>query len=91
MSETKIALSSLALDLKRVALGYWKGSDETAGRFVEEALERKKELDKVEVKPYLRQLLDQLPQVVAQEDKKRLAEDALMYSTRFQNYALRIK
>lgn len=90
MSETKIALSSLALDLKRVALGYWKGSEQTAERFSEEALERQNELLSSEVKPYIRDLLTKLPQILKQTDKKKLAEDALMYSTLLQNYALKI-
>lgn len=89
MSETKIVISSLAMDLKRVALGYYNGSDKTAQRFSEEALERKEEVENTEVKPYLRKLLNSLPKVLSQKDKQKLAEDALMYSTLFQNYALK--
>lgn len=90
MTPTKIAISSLALDLKRVALGYWNGSDQTAQRFSQEALKRKSELENQNLNPYLRKLLDRLPQTLVQKDKKHLAEDALMYSTLFQNYALKI-
>ncbi len=90
MSKTKVAISSLALDLKRVAVGYWNGSNQTAQRFSEEALERKKEIATTEVKPYIREFLNSLPKILAQKDKQKLAEDALMYSTLFQNYAVRI-
>ena len=90
MSETKIAISSLALDLKRVAVGYWNGSDQTAQRFSQEALKRRSELENQNPEPYLRKLLDHLPQTLGQKDKKHLAEDALMYSTLFQNYAVRM-
>ena len=89
MTETKIAISSLALDLKRVAVGYWNGSDQIAQRFADEALKRQEELKSASLKPYLRNLLEKLPSILEQQDKKRLAEDALMYSTLFQNYALK--
>lgn len=89
MGETKIAISSLAMDLKRVALGYWKGSDKIAQRFAVEALKRQEELKSASLKPYLKNLLENLPSILEQQDKKRLAEDALMYSTLFQNYALK--
>jgi hypothetical protein len=90
MSETKIAISSLALDLKRVAVNYWNGSNQTAQRFSQEALKRQEELKLIKVKPYLRDLLNALPETLERKDKKYLAEDALMYSTIFQNYALKI-
>ena len=42
-----------------------------------------------EVKPYLQKHLRTLPAILRQKDKGKLAEDALMYSTLFQNYALK--
>ncbi len=90
MSKTKIAFSSLSMDLKRVALGYWKGSEQTALRFSDEALKRQLELNFQKMKPYVRDLLKKLPQTLGQQDKQKLAEDALMLSTLFQNYALKI-
>ena len=89
MSKNQIAISSLAMDLKRVALGYYKGSRTTAERFVEEALKRTAEIPESEVKPYLQKHLQILPTILRQKDKGKLAEDALMYSTLFQNYALK--
>ncbi len=85
----KIVLESLAMDLKRVALGYYRGSENMAARFAEEAKRRKKELQDVNLKPYLRNLLSRMDDVLKQNDHKKLAEDALMFSTLFQNAALK--
>lgn len=82
-------LGALALDLKRVAQGYYRGSEKMAARFVEEALLRKEELRNVSLKPYLRNLLSRMDEVFRQNDHKKLAEDVLMYSTLFQNASLK--
>ena len=87
MSENEIAISSLAMDLKRVALGYHNGSEKTAQRFAAEALKRKDEISSVP--PYLENILETLPQTLSQSDKERIAEEALMYCTLFQNYVLK--
>jgi hypothetical protein len=84
----KVILGSLALDLKRVALGYYKGSDKTAGIFLEEALKRTQEVDSNNLKPYLKNILDKISELKSL-DKQKLAEDALMYSTLIQNAALK--
>ena len=89
MNENKFAIESLAMDLKRVALGYYNGSERTAERFCQEALKRKEEISPTHLKPYFRKVIQSLPQILSQEDKSRLAEDALMYSTIAQNYALK--
>ena len=56
--KNKLALSSLALDLKRMALAYHRGSEKVAARFFEEALKRKQEVDVSKIKPYVVDLLD---------------------------------
>lgn len=89
VTSTREVLGASALDLKRVSLSYSRGSINTAQRFSEEALKRKAEVVNFEVKPYIRKFLDSLPEVLAQVDKGKLAEDALMYSTIFQNYVLK--
>lgn len=86
---TKVALESLSMDLKRVALGYYRGSDTMAKRFSEEALKRKEEVDSNMIKPYVVKLLQTMETSLQQENTKRIAEDALMYSTLFQNYTLK--
>ena len=83
-----MVLGSLAMDLKRVALGYHNGSLVTARRFLDEAIKRKKEIDVANIKPYIKDLLNKLENIKNEKDKERIAEDALMYSTLFQNAAL---
>ena len=88
MNDTYYSISSLAMDLKRVALGYHTGSYVIAKRFSQEALKRKSEIDLENIKPYLQKLLQTLPKILNQQNSGRVAEDALMYSTLFQNYAV---
>ncbi len=83
----KQILGALAMDLKRVALGYFRGSDVMAARFLDEALKRRSELNDNELKPYLVNLLNKLENL-KEEKKDKAAEDALLYSTLFQNAAL---
>lgn len=77
------------MDLNRVAVGYYRGSVKTAERFMDEALKRRIEVDEGKVKPYLRKFIKTLPDILDKKNKKRVAEDALMYSIIFQNYALK--
>lgn len=79
-------LGALALDLKRVAIGYFRGSNKMAKRFYEEALKRKEELDNRDLKPYLIKFLNRLENL-KKEGGAKAAEDALLYSTIFQNAA----
>ncbi|MEK7517038.1 MAG: hypothetical protein AAB583_00680 [Patescibacteria group bacterium] len=88
-SKTLDSLGALALDLKRVALGFQRGSNAMAERFAKEAKARKEELQNVNLSPYLRNLLSRMDDVLKQKDHKKLAEDALMYSTLFQNASLK--
>ncbi len=90
MNKNQIALSSISMDLKRVALGYHRGSIATASRFLEEALKRKNEVDTTQVKPYIKKLLDKLDLLAKEKDTEKIAEDALMYSTLFQNASLKL-
>ena len=84
----KILLGSLALDLERVASSYHNGSLETAKTFSAEALKRKKELKDFKLEIYIQDLLNKLDAVLSQKKPDDIAEDALMYSTLFQNAAL---
>jgi hypothetical protein len=90
MDKNKIALSSLALDLRRVALGYHRGSEKMADRFYEEALMRKEEIVLDSLKPYLQVLLKKFESLSLEENHIERAESALMYSTLFQNAALNL-
>lgn len=84
----KAILGALAMDLKRVALGYYRGSNATAHRFFQEAIKRREEIDKKSIKPYLRRILDNLDKISSPKNTKDAAEDALMYSTLLQNAAI---
>jgi hypothetical protein len=84
--KNKQILGALAMDLKRAALGYFRGSNLMAERFFEEALKRKNEIDIDELKPYLVKYLNKIENV-KKENSDRAAEDALLYSTLFQNAA----
>jgi len=85
--DNKQVLGALSMDLKRVALGIHGKSFKTADRFLAEALKRKEELNSDDLLPYIQRILEKvwnLPLV----DPDQRAEDALMFSTRIQNYVL---
>jgi hypothetical protein len=84
---TKTALEALSMDLKRVALGYHRGSLAMAKRFTEEALKRKGEVDQNRVKPYIKNYLSNLEQMLDAADTLKASENALLLSTLFGNYA----
>ena len=73
------------MDLERVAMGYQRGSIKMAEKFLEEALRRKEELDHLEVKPYVKNLLEKFIKIKSENEITKKAEDALMYSILFQN------
>ena len=87
---TYISLSSLAMDLKRVALGYHRGSNKMADKFLEEAMKRKDEIHQNDVKPYIFDLLSKLELLNSERDILKRAEDSLLYSTLFQNASLKL-
>ncbi len=84
MIDQKIAIESLAMDLKRVAIGLHRGSTTMANRFKEEAIKRQSELEAQTLTPYLQSLILKSKQVLL-SNQDRTAEDALMYSVLFQN------
>lgn len=85
MNEQQVLIASLALDLKRVALGLQRGSVAMANRFKEEALQREAELEQQELSEYLQRLVADSKKVL-QSTEPGTHEDALMYSVLFQNY-----
>ena len=85
--ENKMALSSLAMDLKRVALGLHRKSYGMANRFLTEAMKRKDEVNTHDLLPYMKKILEQVGSL-SKRDAINKAEDALMYSNRIQNYVL---
>lgn len=84
----KIIIESLAMDLKRVALGLHRGSHKMANRFKEEAFLRADELERLNTSAYIKKLLVYMKKIF-KGTGDRVAEDALMLSTLFQNFALK--
>ena len=84
-----LALSSLAMDLKRVALGIHRGSLTMAERFTQEAMKRKQGTDTTTLKPYMQSIIEKLEDTLSSSDLGKKAEDSLMYSTLIQNYVLK--
>ena len=82
----KIIIESLAMDLKRVALGLYRKSFNMAERFKEEALKREQELEDFPLDDHIAKLTKYTKRVLS-GNSDRTAEDALMLSTLFQNYA----
>lgn len=82
----KIIIESLAMDLKRVALGLHRNSKAMANRFKEEALKRERELEDLPLDSNLIKLTEYMKKTLS-ENTNRTAEDVLMLSTLFQNYA----
>lgn len=73
-------IGALAMDLKRVSLGLYNGSDSVADRFWEEAIKRKSKIETSKVPVYIGNLLEDLK-------NKKDFEKLLMYSTLLQNYS----
>lgn len=88
MINQKLVIESLAMDLKRVALGLHRGSNAMANRFKEEVLKRVLELENQQPNIYLKKLLEKTKQILLNQNPDS-AEDILMYSTLFQNYSLK--
>ena len=84
----KIIIESLAMDLKRVALGLYRGSAAMANRFKQEALNREGELEQENTDQYIKKLLRKT-KIVLKSKTIKAAEDTLMYSILFQNYAMK--
>lgn len=88
MNNQKIIIESLSMDLKRVALGFHRGSYAMVNRFKTEAFNRINELEKQQVDNYAMKLINGIKKALSKTDDQ-MAEDALMYSTLFQNFALK--
>lgn len=87
----KIALSSLSMDLKRIALAIHNGSQTTAEKFSAEAQKRISEIDSKTLAPYMQKIILKLNSNLPKSKNQKIAEDFLMYSTLLQNYCLKYK
>lgn len=88
MNDNKLAIESLSMDLKRVALYLHRNSLATVARFEGEAWKRRQEIKLSDANSYLARLIDGVERVLEMPNTlDRKAEDALMYSTLLQNFA----
>ena len=82
-----LLIQAMALDLKRVAIGYHSGSIKMADRFLQEALKRKQQVDLSSLPPVMKKLLKKMDTLPQEENIQKRAEDALLYSTLFLSFA----
>ena len=86
--KNKIALSSLAMDLKRIALGIYHNSPTTAEKFSQEAFSRISETDLKSMASYMKNIILKIKNDLPKPKTQQIAENFLMYSTIIQNYCL---
>ncbi len=86
----KILLESMALDLKRVALGSHSHSTKMAERFLQEVFKRNEMLDTTSLSNSLKKILRNMTSQLKLESTQRLADDALMYSTLLLSFSKRL-
>ncbi len=77
----KLLLESMALDLKRVALGSYSHSTKMTERFLQEVFKRNDQLDRSSFSSTLIKVLNCMERQLQLKQHQRLADDALMYST----------
>ena len=86
----KILLESMALDLKRVALGAHSNSTKMVDRFLQEVFKRNEMLDTTSLSSTLQSVLITMTSKLKSDQPSRLADDALMYSTLLISFSKRI-
>jgi hypothetical protein len=79
----KFILQAMALDLKRVAIGYHSGSIIMADRFLQEVITRKSQLDMSSLSHGLQKVLEKVDLLDSEQNHTKRAEDALTFSTIF--------
>lgn len=84
MNNIENSLSSLALDLNRVAMGLNRGSVKMADRFYQEALDRKAEIRNDQIPEYIRAIMLKIDE--NKKLDKKFAEEAMVYSILLENF-----
>jgi hypothetical protein len=74
-------LQSIALDLKRVAIGYNAGSFKMADRFLEEAIKRKMQLNMQMLSDSVKKVVIMIEEIGKSSNYHYRADRALTYST----------
>jgi len=90
MTNTRLLVGSLSNDLFRVATLTQRGSLVAASRFLKEAQRWSKDLEKLNVDSYIRNIAKEVSQN-KNPLTTPLAEKYLMYGVLLQNYSLKLK
>ncbi len=88
MTETQMLIGSLSNDLFRVASLVQRGSTKGALRFFEEAKRWSAQLDDKKMKPYIRNIVEQINLARMNDLTLESAEMYLMYGILLQNYSM---
>src|SRR5947209_7058888 len=70
----------IALDLKRVALGYAQHSEKMTEMFRKNALQQAENIDSSKLTPKLFKLVRSMQKDISKNDSEKIPDDALMYS-----------
>lgn len=83
----KLLLQAMALDLKRVAIGYHSGSTKMADIFLQEVLKLEQQLDIESLSPTIKKLVTYVELLPNEKNVNKRAENALLYSTLFLSFS----
>ena len=83
----KLLLQAMAVDLKRVAIGYHSGSVRMADRFLQEVMQRIELLQYSSLSSSMKKLLKKIEKLPKEKNIDKRAEDALLYSTLFLSFS----
>ena len=89
MSEQVVIIGSLAMDLKRVALGLNRGSLKVAEKFQQESDKRLVELKRIQVNAGTKKIIKLCELVGNETDLAKKSENLLMISILFQNQIMK--
>ncbi len=88
MTPTDMALSSLSMDLYRVAQSAHRGSMKTCKRFLQETDRWIDELDEMTLQPSMKQVVGRIKQLKSLPLDQTVAEYALVYSILLKNHVV---
>lgn len=91
MTQRKILVGSLSNDLYRVASLSQRGAYKAAEKFLVESKRWSNDLSSIEVKEYIRKIIDDIQGETNDSYSLEKAEKFLMYSILLQNYSLHLK
>lgn len=83
----RVLLQAMALDLKRVALGYHSGSIKMAEKFTAETVKRSFLLDKNTLPLAIHKTVNNIQNPDSNSNTQKLADDALMFSNILLSYS----